>query len=829
MAKLNSFSLFMIVTALLTIISCNDHIDTTSEDLENPMLLWYDQPAETWVEALPVGNGRLGAMIYGGVDREVIQLNDDTVWAGEPGNNVVDDIGAYFPEIRQMIFDGNHDEAQDLASSVLPYEAGEESNHGMMYQPVGNLNITFADESPAEDYERSLDISEAISTVSYSGNGVDFEREVFSSFVDDVILVRLSADQPGALSFSVDFDTPHETQSVTAEDDAIYLSGTSGDHENKRGRIEFTAIAKPKVSGGEMEVADDELVISDADEVVIYVSTGTNFNSYDDISGDADQRAESRLDSAWQKEYEAKKDAHFDEYTSFFDRVDLNLGSSESIDKPTDVRLEEFSEGDDPQLAALLFQYGRYLLISSSQPGTQPANLQGIWNDQIHPAWDSKYTININAQMNYWPAEVTNLSEMHDPMLDLIRDLSETGQESASQIYDAEGWMAHHNTDIWRISGIVDGAFYGLWPSGGAWLSQHLWYRYMYSGDEEFLREAYPILKGASQFYKDILVEEPENDWLVICPSKSPENAHRDDISIACGATMDNQLLFDVFSNVINASSILDTDHDYADSLKALLPRLAPMQVGSWGQLQEWMYDWDDPDDTHRHVSHLYGLFPSNQISLNENPELFSAVKTSLDARGDESTGWSTGWKINLWARLMDGDRSLKLIADQLTPTMETDFGESGGTYPNLFGSHPPFQIDGNFGTTSGIAEMLVQSHDQAVHLLPALPEKWSDGHVKGLRARGGFEVDVEWRDGEVSTALISSKNGGHLRVRSAIPLQGNDISQAEGENPNPFYATPEISEPLIHTDETLEPSLPEMYEYDIELREDESVELNRQ
>lgn len=828
MTKLNSSVHLMIASALFAFVSCSERPGTSTEVSENPMVLWYDHPAEMWIQALPVGNGRLGAMIFGGVDREVIQLNDDTVWAGEPGNNIVDDIKEYFPQIRQLIFDGRHTEAQDLASSVLPFQAKEGSNHGMMYQPVGNLNISYTDQSPVENYQRTLDISEAISTVSYTRNGISFRREVFSSFVDDVILVRLTADQPGALSFTVEMVSPHERQSITARDNAIYLTGTSGDHENKRGRVEFAAIAKPKVFGGKLEISGNELIISDADEVIIYVSTGTNFNSYNDISGDANLRAQSRLDSAWRKEFEPMKNAHIDKYASFFDRVDLYVGSSESVHKPTDVRIDDFSQGNDPQLAALLFQYGRYLLISSSQPGTQPANLQGIWNDQLHPAWDSKYTININAQMNYWPSEVTNLSEMHEPMLDLIRDLSETGRESASEIYGARGWMAHHNTDIWRISGIVDGAFYGLWPSGGPWLSQHMWQRYLFSGDEGFLRDVYPILKGASWFYKDILVEEPENNWLVVCPSKSPENAHHENTSIACGATMDNQLLFDVFSNAITASSILDKDHEYADSLRALLSRLAPMQIGSWGQLQEWMQDWDDPDDTHRHVSHMYGLFPSNQISPNRNPELFSAVKTSLEARGDESTGWSIGWKINLWARLLDGDRSLKLITDKLTPTMETGFAETGGTYPNLFGSHPPFQIDGNFGATSGIAEMLIQSHDQAIHLLPALPEKWAYGHVKGLRARGGFEVDMEWNDGELVSASITSIIGGHLRVRSSVPLQGNGIAKAEGENPNPFYAAPEILNPLIHNDSGSELTLPRFYEYDILLHEGESVELVR-
>jgi alpha-L-fucosidase 2 len=508
-------------------------------------------------------------------------------------------------------------------------------------------------------------------------------------------------------------------------------------------------------------------------------------------------RALPYLSAARARTYDELLGRHLGAYQSYFERVALNLGNSTSA-LPTDERIAAFARSNDPELAAMYYQFGRYLLISSSQPGGQPANLQGIWNDQTNPPWDSKYTININTEMNYWPAEKSNLSELHEPLFRMIAELSETGRQTAMSMYGADGWVAHHNTDLWRISGVVDGAFWGMWPMGGAWLSQHLWERYLYTGDRQFLESVYPILKSACEFYQDFLIEEPENRWLVVSPSISPENVPSNNgSSVVAGATMDNQILFDLFSKTIRAASILGRDAALMAEFQAILERLPPMQIGRFGQLQEWMDDWDNPNDQHRHVSHLYGLFPSNQISPYSSPELFDAARTTLEHRGDVSTGWSMGWKVNFWARLLDGNHALALIRNQLTPQA----GESGGTYPNLFDAHPPFQIDGNFGCTSGITEMLLQSHDGAIHVLPALPDAWTAGGVSGLRAYGGFELDFSWQDRTLKELVIRSALGGNCRLRvpnELVSSDGTPLQPATGRNPNSFFDTPEIKEPII-------------------------------
>lgn len=752
-------------------------------------MLWYAQPAASWVEALPVGNGRIGAMVHGGTDHEYLQLNEDTMWSGGPYDPANPDALAALPEVQRLVFDGKFAEAEKLIGAKmmakplrqLPYgtigtlrmsRAGAPDAPPPMRSPSFNREPVTPPEPPIplSGYRRELDLDRAIATTRWEQDGVSYRRETLASPDDQVIAVRLSASKPGAIDVDLSMITPLKRAKVSAGRPAeLLLSGSNDPAEGIDGALRFEARVRAIAKGGSVRLEGDRLLVRGATELLVLIAMATSYRRFDDVSGDPAQATRTRIDRAARRSFAQIAKDSVRSHQRLFRRVSLDLGQGTIADRPTDRRIRDGEKGDDPALATLYFNYARYMLIACSRPGGQPANLQGMWNDVPNPPWGGKYTVNINTEMNYWIAEPANLPECVAPLVAMVRDLAITGARTAKTMYGARGWVCHHNTDLWRATAPIDGPAWGMWPTGGAWLCLHLWDHYDYHRDKAYLASIYPVLRDAALFFVDVLKSDPATGHLVTNPSMSPENNHGHGSSICAGPTMDMAILRDLFENTAKAAAILGVDAELAREFTATREKLAPFRIGRDGQLQEWQQDWDRdaPEIHHRHVSHLYAAYPSQQISAERTPDLAAAARRSLDIRGDEATGWATAWRIALWARLRDGNRAHHILRFLIGPQR---------TYPNMFDAHPPFQIDGNFGGAAAIAEMLMSSVNGEILLLPALPDAWPSGSVRGLRARGGCEVDLSWAGGRLVAASIRSAIDGRQVVRCGNATRTLDL-----------------------------------------------------
>ncbi|WP_339710513.1 glycoside hydrolase family 95 protein [uncultured Kriegella sp.] len=793
--KLVLYTLFITTNLLLGQNAKNTRI---LSEIDPATMLWFNKPASTWEEALPVGNGRIGAMVYGKSGEEKIQFNEETYWTGGPYSTVVKGGYKKLPEIQKHIFNGEPIKAHKLFGRALMGYPVEQQK----YQSLANLHLFFGQDSVA-NYRRALDLKTGIVTVEYTFEGVNYTKEIFASAIDQTIAIRITADKAGSVSFDAQLrGVRNNSHSNYATDyfrmdglgtNQLKLTGNSADYLGVEGKLKYEARIKAVPEGGSMTLNDTMLSIKNADAVTLYFVAATNFVSYKDVSGDEHSKVERMLGKLEQLSFANIKKSALADHKKYFDRVSLTLPTTENSYLPTDDRMSKIQSDPDPQLATLCYNFGRYLLIASSRPGTQPANLQGIWNNDMNPAWDSKYTTNINTEMNYWPVETSNLSELSEPLITMVKELTDQGAEVAKEHYGADGWVFHQNTDLWRVAAPMDGPTWGTFTVGGAWLTTHLWEHYLFTQDKEYLKEIYPVLKGSVKFFMDFLVEYPGKGWLVTNPSNSPENPPKgegykyfyDEVTgmyyfttIVAGATMDMQILKDLFSYFGSASEVLNIDQEFAKEVLAARKLFPPSQIGKDGMLQEWTEDYEQMEDKHRHFSHLYGLYPGNVLSANRTPEFIEPVKKVLEQRGDGGTGFSRGWKMSLWARLYDGDRANSIFKGYLKEQC----------YPSLFAKcGKPLQVDGSFGITAGITEMLLQSHEGYIDLLPALPSEWSDGQFTGVCARGGFELDFSWKNKSLTSVKILSKAGIPCVLKTANKIKvfsdGKQIKTKKGRN----------------------------------------------